>query len=98
MQTDVSPFVHPVLRAILLHFMIGYDHPFVDSSSRAADLVLLVDGAQRYWLMGIHQPHPEVARQSTCGTPPETDQNDTTYFLLHQLATSERPSSPCMST
>ena len=24
-----KPFIHPVIHAILLHFMIGYDHPFV---------------------------------------------------------------------
>jgi Fic family protein len=41
------PFVHPVLRAILLHFMIGYDHPFRRRQrTHGARAVLLVDGAE----------------------------------------------------
>lgn len=37
---NATPFVHPILRAILLHFMIGYDHPFVDGNSRTARALL----------------------------------------------------------
>ena len=29
-------FIHPVLRAIILHFWAGYDHPFVDGNGRCA--------------------------------------------------------------
>src|SRR6185312_15148519 len=33
---DGEHFVHPVIRAILIHFQIGYDHPFVDGNGRTA--------------------------------------------------------------
>lgn len=41
---DDRPFVHPVVRAILLHFMIGYDHPFEDGNGRTTRAVF-------YWSM-----------------------------------------------
>jgi len=31
---QTEPFVHPVIRSIILHFMLGYDHPFVDGNGR----------------------------------------------------------------
>lgn len=41
---DSQPFVHPVIRAILIHFMLGYDHPFVDGNGRTARALF-------YWSM-----------------------------------------------
>ena len=34
--TDADPFIPPILRAILLHFALAYDHPFVDGNGRVA--------------------------------------------------------------
>ena len=42
--SDDADFVHPVVRAILLHFMIGYEHPFVDGNGRTARALF-------YWMM-----------------------------------------------
>ena len=36
-----EPFIHPVVRAILLHFMLGYDHPFADGNGRTARAAVL---------------------------------------------------------
>ncbi len=89
-DSDGSPFVHPVVRAILLHFMIGYDHPFADGNGRTARALFYWSMARSgYWLMeflSISQflrsaPRPYV--QAYLHT--ETDRNDTTYFILHQL-------------
>ena len=35
---DKTPgyFIHPVIRAIILHFWLAYDHPFVDGNGRTA--------------------------------------------------------------
>ncbi|HVK11001.1 MAG TPA: Fic family protein [Gemmataceae bacterium] len=41
------PFVHPVLKAIALHFAIGFIHPFVDGNGRTARAVF-------YWYMLKH--------------------------------------------
>ena len=86
------PFVHPVLRAILLHFMIGYDHPFADGNGRTARALFYWHMARSgYWLMEytsishILRRAPALYMRAYLHT--ETDKNDTTYFLLHQLRT-----------
>ena len=86
------PFVHPVLRAILLHFMIGYDHPFVDGNGRTARALfywsMLRSG---YWLSefisisSVLRKAP--AQYGLAYLHTETDDGDSTYFLLHQLET-----------
>jgi Fic family protein len=87
---DSSPFVHPVLRAILVHFMIGYDHPFADGNGRTARALFYWSMARSgYWLMeflSISQFLRDAPRQYVQAyLHSETDRNDTTYFLLHQL-------------
>ena len=91
----VLPFVHPVLRAILLHFMIGYDHPFVDGNGRTARALFYWSMARSgYWLMEYtsisHILRKGPAKYMRAYLHTETDQNDTTYFLLHQLGTIRR--------
>ena len=86
------PFVHPVIRAILLHFMIGYDHPFEDGNGRTARALfygsMLRSG---YWLtefLAISRILKKApAQYSRAYLFSETDAGDTTYFLLHQLET-----------
>ncbi len=86
------PFVHPVLRAILLHFMIGYDHPFADGNGRMARALFYWSMARSgYWLMEYtsisHILRKAPAQYMRAYLHTETDRNDTTYFLLHQLET-----------
>jgi Fic family protein len=86
------PFVHPVLRAILLHFMIGYDHPFTDGNGRTARALFYWSMARSgYWLAEYvsisHILRKAPARYLRAYLHTETDGNDTTYFLLHQLST-----------
>lgn len=89
------PFVHPVLRAILLHFMVGYDHPFEDGNGRTARALFYWSMARSgYWLMEYtsisHILRRAPARYMRSYLHTETDGNDTTYFLLHQLNTIRR--------
>lgn len=86
------PFVHPVIRAIMLHFMIGYDHPFVDGNGRTARALYYWSMARSgYWLMEytsishILRKAPSQYMRAYLYT--ETDRNDATYFVLHQLHT-----------
>jgi Fic family protein len=81
-----------VLRAILLHFMVGYDHPFADGNGRTARALFYWSMAKSgYWLMEytsishILRKAPTQYMRAYLHT--ETDKNDTTYFLLHQLQT-----------
>ncbi|MBI2311494.1 MAG: Fic family protein [Betaproteobacteria bacterium] len=87
---NAAPFVHPVLRAILLHFMIGYDHPFVDGNGRTARALFYWALARSgYWLMEFlsisHFLRLAPAQYVRAYLHTETDGNDTTYFVLHQL-------------
>lgn len=89
---NASPFVHPVLRAILLHFMIGYDHPFVDGNGRTARALFYWSIARSgYWLMEYtsisHIIRRAPAKYMRAYLHSESDNNDSTYFLLHQLTT-----------
>jgi Fic family protein len=89
---DSLPFVHPVVRAMLLHFMIGYDHPFADGNGRTARALFYWSMARSgYWLMEYtsisHILRKAPAQYLRAYLHTETDKNDTTYFLLHQLRT-----------
>ena len=83
-------FLHPVVRAILLHFWIGYDHPFADGNGRTARAVfywsMLRSG---YWLaqyISISSILRNALREYVLSyLHTETDSNDVTYFVIHQL-------------
>lgn len=83
-------FMHPVVRAILVHFAIGYDHPFVDGNGRTARaLFYWVMAREGYWLceyLSISRILKKARAQYTRSyLYTETDDNDATYFILHQL-------------
>ncbi|MEX0740849.1 MAG: Fic family protein [Pseudohongiella sp.] len=87
-----QPFIHPVIRAVLLHFMIGYDHPFADGNGRTARALFYWSMARSgYWLMEYtsisHILRKAPVKYMRAYLHTETDKNDTTYFLLHQLQT-----------
>lgn len=41
---NVTAYVHPIIRGIIIHFMIGFYHPFVDGNGRTARALF-------YWYM-----------------------------------------------
>lgn len=83
-------FLHPVLRAITLHFMVGYDHPFVDGNGRVARALF-------YWVMMRHgyplskflsisqRLRKAPAKYQRAYLYTETDGSDITYFINHQI-------------
>ena len=85
-----SRFLHPVLRALTVHFWIGYDHPFVDGNGRLARTLFYRSmlGAG-YWLAEFlsissilrKRPSKYVRSYLLC----ETDGMDLTYFFIDQL-------------
>jgi Fic family protein len=90
-----EPFVHPVLRAILLHFWLAYDHPFEDGNGRTARILFFwLMHARGYWL-AEYLPISRLIRKAPAQyarafMETETDGGDTTYFLIHQLNIIER--------
>jgi Fic family protein len=85
-----EPFIHPVARAIILHFWLAYDHPFVDGNGRTARALFYWSMLhQGYWLTEfisisrvINKARAQYDRAYLFS---ESDNNDATYFLLHQL-------------
>jgi len=89
-ETESEIFIHPVIKSILLHFMLAYDHPFVDGNGRTARALFYWSMAnQYYWLVefisisGIIKNAP--AKYGYAFLYSETDDNDATYFIIHQL-------------
>jgi Fic family protein len=89
-QETPDEWLHPVLRAVILHFMIGYDHPFVDGNGRVARALF-------YWAM-LRYGYPltkylsisRVLREAPVQYAraylhTETDGSDLTYFVDHQI-------------
>ncbi len=79
-------FIHPVVRAIMIHFWIGYLHPFTDGNGRFARLLfywyLLKEG---YWAFS-YLPISKVIKKSPMQyimayVYSEQDDNDLTYFI-----------------
>lgn len=88
-------FTHPVIRAIILHFWLAYDHPFVDGNGRTARALfywaMLHYG---YWLFGFVSIseiiHKAPAKYGRAFLLTETDGADLTYFIIHQLEVIDR--------
>jgi Fic family protein len=90
-----SEYVPPVVRAIALHFMLGYDHPFQDGNGRTARALFYWAMLNRgYWLTEflsisrILKAAPAQYARSFLHT--EQDDNDLTYFVLYQLQVIQR--------
>ena len=94
-SADEDEFIHPVVKAIIIHFCLAYDHPFEDGNGRTARALfyrsMLHDG---YWLAqyisisSILRKAPAKYAMSYLYT--ETDNNDMTYFIIYQLGVIER--------
>jgi Fic family protein len=92
---SVDRFMHPVIRAILLHFWLGYDHPFEDGNGRTARALFYWYMRTRgYWLveyLSISRILQDAPRKYTRAyVLTETDEQDTTYFIAYQLEVIER--------
>lgn len=93
--SDAKMFLHPVIRAVILHFLLAYHHPFEDGNGRTARALFYWSMLkQGYWTMEfvsisrILKSAPAQYTRSYLYT--ETDDNDVTYFILHQLAVIQR--------
>lgn len=89
-DANSQKFIHPVIRSIILHFWLSYDHPFVDGNGRTARALFYWSMLHRkYWLCEyisisqIIRKAPIKYGQAFLHT--ETDDNDLTYFILYHL-------------
>lgn len=88
--TKEQGFLHPVVRAIAIHFQIGYDHPFCDGNGRTARTLfywsMLRSG---YWLTEFLSVSSVFRRAKgqylRSYLHSETDEADLGYFVDHHL-------------
>lgn len=88
-------FIHPVVRAILLHLWLAFDHPFEDGNGRTARaLFYWYMRTRKYWLVEylsisrILRDAPAQYSRSFMLT--EHDERDATYFIVYQLRVLQR--------
>lgn len=90
-QEDGQPgFIHPIIRAIVTHFWLGYEHPFRDGNGRIARALyywcMLREGYEVAEFLSISGPidrNPKAYYKAFAYS--EADDGDLTYFVLHQL-------------
>ena len=85
-----SIFIHPVVKAIMLHFMIGYEHPFADGNGRTARALfywfMLKNGFDYFEYISISKFLKDAPkRYSMSYLYSEVDDNDLTYFIYYQV-------------
>ena len=85
-----TSFIHPIVKAIILHFWLGYEHPFVDGNGRVARALFYWSAARSgYWLLefiSISRIIKQASlRYSKSFLYVETDDNDLTYFIIDQI-------------
>lgn len=92
---DNAVFQHPVVKAIVLHLWLAYDHPYEDGNGRTARALFYREMLRSgYWLFEyisisrllLRAP----AQYARAFLYTERDELDATYFVLHQLRTIKR--------
>lgn len=83
-------FIHPIIRGIIIHFMVAYVHPFVDGNGRTARALFYWYMLRRgYWLteyLSISRIiYKSKASYEKAYLYVEADENDMGYFILYNL-------------
>ena len=87
---DDGEFIHPVIKGIILHFLIGYIHPFNDGNGRTARTIFYWYMLSRgYWIFEYMSVSRIILRSKKkyglAYLYTETDENDLTYFINYNL-------------
>ncbi len=85
-----ADFMHPIVKACILHFMIGFEHPFVDGNGRTARAVFYWFALRHGYNVFEFVPISEKIRKGFAQYPQayldtELDDGDLTYFVLYKL-------------
>jgi len=89
-NTKSKPFIHPVVKAIILHFALGFVHPFVDGNGRTARAIFYWSMLKRGYWLSEYLPISRIflegpAKYARAYLYTETDEGDVTYFLHYHL-------------
>lgn len=91
---DAGIFVHPIIRGIIIHFVLAFIHPFCDGNGRTArSLVYWYLLKNKYWFVEylsisriIYRSKAKYERAFLCV---ENDDLDLSYFILYHLEVME---------
>ena len=94
-ETEPKVFVHPIIRGIIIHFMLAYMHPFVDGNGRTARaLFYWYMLKQGYWLTEYLSISRVIAKSKKSYEKAylyvESDKMDIGYFIVYNLRVLEQ--------
>lgn len=89
---DNENFIHPIIKAIILHFMISFLHPFTDGNGRTARSIfywyMLKNDYRLMEFMSISRIiYRSKAQYEKAFLYTEIDDNDLGYFIHYNLVT-----------
>lgn len=87
---EEKEFIHPIVKAVILHFLISYLHPFVDGNGRTArSLFYWYMLKKGYWLtefLSISRViYKSKSQYEKSFIYTENDKMDLNYFLIYNL-------------
>jgi Fic family protein len=87
-QVGEDRWMHPLLRAFAIHFLLSYEHPFVDGNGRVARALFYWYALKcNYWLIEYVSISSIIAESKISYGKSflyvETDGSDLTYFLTY---------------
>ena len=94
-DNNSTPYLHPIIRGIIIHFMIGFFHPFVDGNGRTARALfywyMLKEG---YWMTEYLSISRVIAKSKKAYEKAylysEKDDFDLGYFINYNLKVLEQ--------
>ncbi|MEO8769290.1 MAG: Fic family protein [Ferruginibacter sp.] len=94
-NSESETFIHPIIKGCIVHFMIGWIHPFTDGNGRTARAIfywyMLKKG---YWLteyLSISKIIKDTkAQYEKAYLYTEIDDNDLSYFITYHIKTMEK--------
>ncbi|MDI9876556.1 Fic family protein [Flectobacillus rivi] len=94
-NNDGEDFIHPIIKGCIIHFMVGWIHPFSDGNGRTARALfywyMLKKG---YWLteyLSISRIIKDSkAQYEKAYLYTEIDENDLSYFITYHFKTMEK--------
>lgn len=89
-EEDNKLFIHPIIKGIIIHFMVAYMHPFVDGNGRTSRaLFYWYMLKQGYWLTEYLSISRIIYRSKKAYENSflyaEADRNDIGYFITYNL-------------
>ena len=85
-----EPFIHPIIKGIIIHFMLAYFHPFVDGNGRTSrSLIYWYLLKKGYWLTEFLSISRVIYKSKNQYEKSflyvEQDELDLSYFIVYHL-------------